>query len=86
MLTDQDDQRRKPTQPTAATPQIEESIAMKYQDYKTAALKCSSREAAYQLISKMEVDETITAREYYDLRCIAIDAAYLSEFSLSVAG
>ena len=49
---------------------------MVYENYKSLANSCTSYEEADQLIKAIEDDERISARQYYDLRHIAIESAY----------
>ena len=49
---------------------------MVYENYKNLANSCTSHEEAVQLIKIIEDDERISARQYYDLRHIAITSAY----------
>ena len=55
-----------------------EDKEMKYRDYKDTALRCTNYEEADQLIKTIADDNTISDRQYYDLRHIAIESAYLS--------
>ena len=49
---------------------------MVYETYKSLANSCTSYEEADQLIKTIEDDERISAKQYYDLRYIAIESAY----------
>lgn len=49
---------------------------MKYDQYKTLANTCASYEEADQLIKTIADDEGISARQYCNLRYIAIQSAY----------
>ena len=49
---------------------------MVYENYKSLANSCASYEEADQLIKTIADDERISAKQYCNLRYIAIQAAY----------
>lgn len=49
---------------------------MVYKNYKNLANSCASYEEADQLIKTIADDERISAKQYYNLRHIAIKSAY----------